>query len=196
MKRFFPVSLPSVLTIRMAIIAAIGLASSVQAGLIYQLEPGSTITPLAIGQPTGPSEPLTGTFTWQPYDPLPDSFAETALTLQSPSFLLALDHTSTDHLLTSIFPATQTSFFGVLVDGYGIPASPLQIAGDPGSYEGPADAPTRLSYSNLYLSPYGGGFHVAVISFDAVLIPKPATWTIVVLGVATLLGTHRRRVAS
>lgn len=172
--------------------AALCLTFSAQADLTYVLQPGSTITPYYNGNPTGPAEPLTGTFVWQPYDTKSSlaSFNATSLIFQSPSFLLTLDDTIIDKLLTSIFPATQTTYFGAIVDGVGISASPLEIAGPLGSYEGLTDSPVHLSYSNQYLTPYGGGYHLAIISFEAVQVPEPSTWGLLALGVVALLFTR------
>jgi hypothetical protein len=106
---------------------------------------------------------------------------------------LTLDNTTGDHLLTLLFPATHTSYFGAIVDGVGILASPLQIEGmDLGSYEGASDSPTCLSHSNLYLTHYGGdGGHLAVLSFDTVQVPKPASWVLLAMGIGALLCARR-----
>jgi hypothetical protein len=179
-----------------AVVSAMCLACIARADILYQLEPGSTITPGSIGQPSGPSEPLTGTFTWQLGELGPNSgaFYETSLTLQSPSFLLTLD-TTHNNLGTSIFPATQTSYFAAVVDGSGVglPASPLEIASfGLGSYEGPSVSPTRLLYSELYLAPYAGGGILATISFEAMQVPEPKALALASVGLALLAGRRLR----
>ena len=109
------------------IAAAICLVYPAQADLLYMLQPGSTITPYHNGAPSGPSEPLSGTFTWYLYTTGPGfaGFDATSLTFQSASFVLTLDSTAANQFGTSLFADTQTSYFSEVVDWDGLPGVPL-----------------------------------------------------------------------
>jgi hypothetical protein len=171
--------------------AAVCLASPAQADLLYLLQPGSTITPYYQGNPSGPSEQLSGTFRWQLYTSEPGfaSFDATSLTFQSASFLLTLNTTTANDLGSSLFSNTQTSYFGEVVDGVGIPASPLEISSTVGgTYEGPLESPTRLGYPELHLYPKSGGSDLALISFEAVQVPEPTALGLLLIGLALLTG--------
>jgi hypothetical protein len=176
------------------IVAAICLASPAQADLFYELQPGSTITPYNGGNPSGPSESLTGTFAWQLYTVGPGfaGFDATSLTFQSASWLLTLDTTPANDLGTSLFSDTHTSYFGEIVNRVGIPAPLLEISGSIGNYEGPLDSPTRLIYSELYLSPRSGGPALAAISFQAVQVPEPNLLALLLIGLALFAGRRLR----
>ena len=81
--------------ISLALLAAGSLDAS---PINYVLQSGSTITPYYGATPTGPTEAMTGGFTWQ----LTDSshFQATALQFQSPSFTLTLNTTMPQNIST------------------------------------------------------------------------------------------------
>jgi hypothetical protein len=161
----------------------------------YVLQPGATITP-CYGLPIGDPEPLTGTFTWN--DPTPDVnmflFDAIALDFQSPSFQLTLDTTPANNVSSTVFISPPHSFFYEIVDATGLYMSPLKIdTYDNGSYEGPADCPTSLTYNDIRLSPVLGGAYAARVSFTATLIPEPSSMVLLAVGAIGLIGYCWRR---
>ena len=177
---------------KFTVAAVICLASVVHANITYQLEPGSTITPYNGAYPTGPSEPLTGTFTWLlEYG----AFQPTSLTFQSSSFLLTLNMTNND-LATSIFPSTQTSYFGAdVLDLVGDHNSPLALNSliSLGSYEGLANSPTRLVYPVVYLGPIGAGSVIAELHLVAEQVPEPKAQALTLIGLILFASLKLRR---
>src|SRR5262249_12856414 len=71
--------------------------------LTYVLLPGSTITPTSGSTPTGPTEPLTGTFQLVGPD-LGNGFDAVALSFASPSFSITLNLTALNDLETFVSP--------------------------------------------------------------------------------------------
>jgi hypothetical protein len=160
--------------------------------LIYELQSGSTITPYYGGTPTGPTEPLTGTFSWQTWETNNNyvGFNATALDFESPSFSITLNTTCND-MYTMVLRDPQQSNFTEIVDAVGLYTSPLRIESDePGTYEGPAEAPTFLNYQDIKLCPPGGGLFAAHITLTAILVPEPQT--ILLLSIACVLFLGRK----
>jgi hypothetical protein len=112
--------------------------------LTYVLLPGSTITPTSGSTPTGPTEPLTGTFRLVGPD-LGNGFDAVALSFASPSFSITLNLTALNDLETFVSPISSLSIFAEIVDLVGLSPSPAELAGS-GTYLGPSSSPTFLSY--------------------------------------------------
>src|SRR5437016_14363387 len=87
----------------------------------YVLDPGSTITPVSGATAIGPTEVLSGSFTWHPSPFLTnaEAFKATALVFQSASFTLVLDTTSANNLDSDTFSDGRT-FFSEVVDATGL----------------------------------------------------------------------------
>lgn len=169
------------------IAALVVLAAARGANLHYEVQPGSTITPWFLGQPTGPTESLRGRFAWHQYEKAPGyaAFDATSLVLQSISFRLTLNETPANDLGTSLFESTHTSYFGEVVDWAGVAGVPLEISGVMvGVFAGPLTSPERLEYPELFLTPHAGGFHLARIALVAVQVPEPRAqlWVLIALG--------------
>ena len=179
----------------LTVAAAVCLASQVRADMLYLLEPGSTITAYYHGNPIGPTEPLTGMFSWHIYTGTTNMYGvdATSLTFQSVSFHLTLN-TTVNNIASTIFGGTQTSYWNEIVDCPGLSVEPLEFGNSGlGSYEGPPESPTRLVYSQLYLAPIGGGPSLARIAFTAVQVPEPAELALTAAGLVTLAGWWRIR---
>jgi hypothetical protein len=160
----------------------------------YQLEPGSTITPSYYGNPTGPSQPLTGTFSWTfvSFDAYwtTYNFSTTALNFHSTSMSLTLNSrpynggTSSSETAAG-FEATVNATGG----GMTSPLSFVPWPANDGSYEGDPSRPTRLIFLHERLDPAPG----ALISFTAVLVPEPSAAAFMVLGLISIAGWNRNR---
>ena len=167
----------------MAILLFMGV--SAKASIItYALQPGSTITPNNGGKASGPTELLTGTFSWERGSDV-CSFHSIYLHFESPSFLLTLN--TTDNWLdtsVSVLESNPETYFGEIVDAVGFPTSPLKLGcySSPGTYEGPHDSPTRLDYPNLVLLPSYGGLYEAHLNFTAIQVPEPASMFLLMTG--------------
>ena len=161
----------------------------------YMLEPGSTITPSFYANPVGPTEPLTGTFSWTfvLYDAYWSTvnFSTTALSFQSPSFTLTLASGASGGTST----AGPWAAFEANVNATGAPlTSPLHFVPWPandGTFEGDPFMPSRLVFLHERLDPAVG----ALVSFTAVLVPEPAATALTTLGLVALVRrkSHPRR---
>jgi len=166
--------------------------------ILYQLEPGSTITPWSVGGASGPAEPLTGSFTLQPASQFPDVvfMNVTALSLQSSTFSLTLDPANTGGPWFQ--SVTNGSYFIATVDCPQLSNKPLQMSTTPsspspyGSFTGPATSPATVSYLDLFLSASGNSPELAQISFQAQLVPEPGAAILVLLGLAALKSSRAR----
>jgi hypothetical protein len=182
----------SLLLVLVALLAIVANVASA-APRTYVLQPGATITPCN-GLPIGDPEPLTGTFTWD--DPVNEGtmfrFEAIALSFQSTSIQLTLNTTAND-FGTSVYKSVPTTFFGEIVDATGLYTSLLKISCLGGSYEGPADCPTSLTYNDIRLAPPGGGAFAARVSFTATLVPEPSSMVLLAVGAIGLIGYCWRR---
>jgi len=161
----------------------------------YTLQPGSTITPYANGQPIGPSESLSGTFSWSctGYDQIGNlyTFEVMALDFQSSSYSLTFDTNAS-------VSVTGSGYFtlGSAVYTKGLAASPAFLTGPEGTYAGNPWGPSQLSLSE-YLWPGlrpPSGPAVAWVSFTAVLVPEPNALIVFGLGLFAVIGRRRRGV--
>jgi hypothetical protein len=164
----------------------------------YTLLPGSTITPVSGATPTGPTEPLTGTFQWGPPDAQPSLFAYNAVSLSfsSQSFLITLDNSPLNNYQTSVFTNSSTTYFSEVVDLVGLGITPARLESEvAGSYTGPASAPATLNYPSMRIFPYSGGYYEADVTIIAQLVPEPSSFALIGVGVLTLAGNalFRRR---
>lgn len=154
----------------------------------YMLEPGSTITPSFYANPVGPTEPLTGTFSWTfvQYDAYWSTvnFSTTALNFHSPSFTLTLASGASGGTST----AGPWAAFEANVNATGAPlSSSLHFVPWPandGSFEGDPFMPSRLIFPHLRLDPAVG----ALVSFTAVLVPEPSAAALIILGLLSMVG--------
>jgi hypothetical protein len=180
-----------VLLLTAAVVAFTASAQTYQ----YVLEPGSTITPSYYGTPVGPTEPLSGTFSWTfvSFDSYWSTynFNTTALNFHSPSYTLTLN-SSPDNGGTS--GTSLAASFSATVNATGAPlsSSPLTFVPWPandGSYEGDPSAPSRLIFVHERLDPPTG----ALISFTAVLIPEPSAAALMTVCLISFSLIHRKR---
>jgi hypothetical protein len=157
------------------------------------LEPGSTITPSYFDTPIGPSEPLTGTFSWTfvAYDAYWSTvnFNTTALNFHSASYNLTLASPDSDGTST----AGPWAVFEANVNATGAQlSSALKFVPWPandGTFEGDPFMPSRLIFLHERLDPAPG----ALISFTAVLVPEPSAAALIVLGLISIVGRKSNR---
>lgn len=158
----------------------------------FDLLPDSTITPYSGGIPTGPSETLTGSFSWTV---VPSgigyitAFQLTSLNFESASFSLSLNLEN-----NSYDPDTQSSgvaYFDAEVLQADSSQNLLIMSTDNnGTFEGPFTAPTEVSCPNLSLAPSGGGANIAFLNIDAELAsgaPEPSTCDLLLGGMGLLV---------
>lgn len=153
-----------------------------QQTLNYVLLPDSTITPTSGGIPIGPSEQLTGSFSWIQYTPSLNqdvyTFYVTALNFQAPGYSLSLADGAQPDSTTPSDPNGQTDM-NADVNWAGGPPGPYFIGGfAEGTYTGPATAPTGLEMTEGFVVATGGNWQ-DYLYIDAVVVPEPP---------ATLLG--------
>lgn len=154
----------------------------------YQLLPGSTITPTNGPDQLGPSEPLTGTFQWT--QEMPDAFNAVSLNLSSPSYTFTLRLPIQNEYQSSLFSFSNGTFFAESVDVGGVLApvlsAPTLYSFLQGTYEGPADHPTKVTYPGVHLISSSGGASQATISFSAIAVPEPSTFAAAIVGLLCL----------
>ena len=170
--------------------AAFCHASPARADLSYAVQPGSTITPYHEGQQSGPSEPLSGSFTWSLISIEPNYWAvynATALDFRSASFHLTLDITPANNLESSCGFTSQNVGFAEVLNSSSLPGAHLQLVGW-GSYEGSCDNPTLLTFPGLWVSSPGGT--IAYMSFTLVEVPEP-TAPVLLMGGLLLLACRK-----
>jgi hypothetical protein len=141
----------------------------------YQLLPESWIIPVNNLHQKGPSEPITGTFTWRHAD---TQFIATALQLYSKSCSINLDLENDDYASTVADPHTD---FGEIVSLNGVPDLKMVSEGE-GSFEGASDCPSYLSFPEIAIRPYPGGpfpgnFSRAWLYIKAVRIVPPLLYS-------------------
>lgn len=170
--------------------------------LTYQLQPGSTITPVPVGGVTYPSEPLSGTFQWLIVGTEPNGspLLETAsISFSSPSYSIQL----TPGTITTTYldppPLSDGSLAGLVTLTGLFPSQAIFQAA--GYYSGPISAPTSVNFSDNSLLALG----VAIVSYDlrgnyspiadasivAVLVPEPSTFAILSLAAIGLIASQR-----
>jgi hypothetical protein len=155
-------------------LALVSIVTSLQAAdaLRYTLLPGSTITPIPYGIPSGPAEPLTGSLEWIQFETASPliGFDAARLEFQSDSFLIKLN-TNDNWLGSSVFPDSCLTYFGEIVDltGLGISTGRMGSQND-GCYSGPPDRPTSLHYPNVRITSIDTDHHyVAMLDIVAAL---------------------------
>jgi hypothetical protein len=169
-----------------------------QETLNYVLMPDSTFTPTIGGDPTGPSQPLTGSFSWVQYIPSDildcNLFTVTALNFQTAGYTLTLADESPDSV-TPADPNGQTDMDADVNWGGG-PAGLYFIGGfAEGTYTGQATAPTELKMTEG-LGIATGGLWQAYLYIDAVAVPEPTTLALSgVGGLAALMAARNRKSA-
>jgi hypothetical protein len=167
----------------------------------YELVSDSSISPADGATITGPSEALSGTFSWT-FDP-GNSNAEifaytvTSLDLMMDNFNMNLSSMpQTGGEQTSIGGGAE---FSAVIDLSGEATGVYQIVSvDAGSFEGSAGAPTTLEFDSFGLAPFGGGLFVAKGNIDAVLVsvipaPEPSAWAMMLGGLSVLAFWHLRQ---
>jgi hypothetical protein len=162
----------------------------------YVLLPDSTFTPHDGSTPTGPSQPLTGSFSWLQYIPSDildcNLFSVTALNFQAPGYSLTLADVSPDSVTPSD-PNGQTDM-DADVNWAGGPPNLYFIGGfAQGSYTGSATAPTGLIMTEGF-GLASGGVWQDYLYIDAVAVPEPTTLSFAGLGgLAALIAACRRK---
>lgn len=139
--------------------------------LRYTLVNGSMITPYYGADPIGPPELLTGNFDWiQVEDSNIIGFNATYLDFQSESYRIELNNTTVNDLGTSVFKDSCLTYFGEIVDltDLSVPTGNMQSYSG-GCYSGSPYSPTSLTYTDVRISPVGGGLFVARLSIIAAL---------------------------
>lgn len=159
-----------------------------QAILTYDLLPDSTITPVSDGVPTGPSQSLTGSFSWQQYTPSfvvdCNTFFVTDLDFHASGFSLTLTSGSPDSTTPSD-PNGQTDM-DAYVNWAGGPPGPYLIGGfAEGTYTGPATAPTGLKMTEGF-GLASGGLWQDYLYIDATLVPEPSVSLLGIVGLGAL----------
>ena len=159
----------------------------------FILEVGSTITPYSGATQIGPTETLTGLFSWAQVgsgiDDI-DAFQLTSLDFESTSFFLTLNQGNNDQD-PDTFTTGGAFFAAEVLDGG---STQLTIGPNEGTYEGPASSPTALSFEDLTLYPYPGGSYVAHLTLEAVVIPEPSSWApLLAMGLFLLIALRRLR---
>jgi len=148
------------------------------------LEAGSTITPSYYGSPTGPTEPLTGTFSWTyvAYDAYwtTVNFNTTALNFHSPSYTLTLaspdsDGTSTSGPWAAFEANVNAGRRGRCLRRYIFVPWPA----NDGTFEGDPFMPSRLIFLHERLDPGPRGPDQA---FTRRLVPEPSAAALILLG--------------
>jgi len=165
------------------IVSALTLSASAEP-LFYELDVGSTITPLS-----GETEILTGTFQWELELIYTDAvaFNATELFFQSKSFTFTLNKTPYNNVMSSLFTNGSCNFFEV-VDATGLPLETVELGSysDDGYYTGPIDCPTHLVFPDVKIVNHSGGPFIGRIDMTATLVPEPSTIFLLSFGVVLL----------
>jgi hypothetical protein len=143
-------------------VAASGLSA---APITYVLLPGSTVTPYDGATPTGPTEDMAGSFTWQLTSNY--RFQYTALNFKSASTTWILDPQNTASF--TVNAGNSTAYFDVVMDDTGFATSPIHAFSWTGwqPFQGPPDSPTSLNFPDMGLGPVGGGIWVGRMTIVA-----------------------------
>jgi hypothetical protein len=181
-----------------AIAAACGVALTARAQTYqYMLEPGSTITPTYGIYPIGPSQSLTGTFSWTLVGYEGGNMDEyiwltSALDLKSASYSLTLSPNGAGSATSG---SSNGAGLNTWIQAPALSATPVCTLAVPstGSYEGDPSMPSRLLFYDEYLDPSNGQPYVAHLSFTAVLVPEPSSLVLLALGLGAVVGWHRNR---
>jgi hypothetical protein len=163
--------------------------------ITYRLLPGSNFTPMYTSVVTGPTQNITGTFTWEQVNSYTYDytvFNATDLHFQSQSYSFNLNTTSNDLKSNVWYSINRTAFSEVVnATGIGITTGQLLLGLTWGTYTGPAISPTSLSYSNLELWSTGTyGYRYGKMTLYAEQIPEPAT--LLLFGLASLALRRKR----
>ncbi|MGZ4972424.1 MAG: LamG-like jellyroll fold domain-containing protein [Limisphaerales bacterium] len=138
------------------------------------LLPDSTITPHNGAAATGPSEPLSGSFSWRQHIPsdIVDSFAFdiTSLHFKSSSYSLKLNNSPQPDNITKIGPDGGTQL-NANVNWSRVPQGAYFLGGfEDGTYVGLADAPSELRLTDGLGSSSGGNW-LAYLTIHALASP-------------------------
>lgn len=178
-------------------LAAVSAALPLHAATQFELLPGSSIT-----LSNGPTESLSGTFTWAEGDPgsiegvMFTRFDVTELQLQSPSTAFTLSATS--NLFVVIALPNGLVGESLAANGYadvvGLPVSIVNLIGYDGFY---SSSPTGsgITFPDLRIFDTAGTREFGNMSFTAIQVPEPSSAALcyIALAAAGVLGRIRRR---
>ena len=146
--------------------------------LTYRLLPGSTYTPVYGAYPIGPTESMTGYFTWsEGYSGGSNEkiFIMSDLSFQTASFSIIQEpphhYASTINIQGQVYfwdLLQITNLSGGILVGEG-------RTGSGGQYLGTWDRPTYINVSDIGVCPENGGYFFGKMTIVAELVPEPAT---------------------
>ncbi len=156
----------------------LGLNATIGQSLTYRLISDSTITPTTGDTASGPAEVLRGTFIWSQVIPdnIPnsDAFATTDLNFSSASYTITLA-TNSQPLSATATAANGYTRLSVNANWAECASNPWSIGPFAnGTFTGPANAPTRITFSSEGFTSFVDYQNHAKLYIDAILVSNSA----------------------